>query len=133
MKVIIAGSRDITDYNVVKEAMNGFMNKLAPSCQDSDAIIINLDFFSSITEVVSGTARGADRLGEEWANDRCIPIKRMPANWAHHGKSAGYIRNSEMAMYADALVALWDNKSRGTGHMIDLAYKYDIPVFIHKV
>jgi hypothetical protein len=122
MKVIIAGSRDITDYNVVKEAMDSFMEKL-----DYQGPML------AITEVVSGTARGADSLGEEWANNRGVPIKRMPANWAHHGKSAGYIRNSEMAMYADALVALWDNKSRGTGHMIDLAYKYDIPVFIHKV
>ena len=120
MKVIIAGSRDITDYNVVKEAMDSFMEELS-----ADML--------PITEVVSGTARGADSLGEEWANNYDVPIKRMPANWAHHGKSAGYIRNSEMAMYADALVALWDNKSRGTGHMIDLAYKYDIPVFIHKV
>ena len=126
MKVIIAGSRDITDYNVVEEAMDSLMEGFGTSTNPSE-----LERMLPITEVVSGTARGADRLGEEWANNYDIPIKRMPANWKHHGKSAGYIRNSEMAMYADALVALWDNKSRGTGHMIDLAYKYDIPVFIH--
>tara|TARA_R100000781_G_scaffold52181_1_gene34280 strand:+ start:2588 stop:2953 length:366 start_codon:yes stop_codon:yes gene_type:complete len=121
MKLIIAGSRDITDYGVVENAMQMLI---------MDSLI---EGFMPITEVVSGTARGADRLGELWATVHNIPIKRMPANWAHHGKRAGYIRNSEMAMYADALIALWDGKSRGTGHMIDLAHQYNIPVHIHKV
>ena len=40
-----------------------------------------------------------------------------------HGKKAGYLRNVDMAEYADALVAFWDGKSKGTGHMIDIVLK----------
>ena len=79
-----------------------------------------------ITEVVSGGARGVDKLGEIWAVKNDIPIRLFPANWKEHGRSAGYIRNKEMANYADALIALWDGKSAGTRHMVDLAIKADL-------
>ena len=51
---------------------------------------------------------------------------RFPADWDKYGKAAGYKRNGEMARNADALIAFWDGKSRGTKHMIDLAKKYDL-------
>jgi len=105
MKVIIAGSRDFNDYE-----------KLVKKC----------DFYLSNVrdiEIVSGTARGADKLGERYAKERCYPIKEFPANWDEYGKSAGSIRNREMADYADALIAFWDGKSRGTKDMIEAAQK----------
>lgn len=83
-----------------------------------------------ITEVVSGTARGADLLGEKWARNNGIPIKRFPADWDKHGKSAGYRRNEEMAQYADSLVALWDGESRGTAHMVKIARKAGLSVHL---
>jgi YspA, cpYpsA-related SLOG family len=52
-----------------------------------------------ITEVVSGGAKGADWLGEQWAHRNKIPVKVFPALWKTHGKSAGPIRNREMATY----------------------------------
>lgn len=55
-----------------------------------------------VSEVVSGTARGADRFGEAWATSLAIPVKRFPADWDTHGRAAGAIRNGEMAAYADA-------------------------------
>ena len=110
MKTIIAGSRGFEDYTSFKGELG------------------NVDF--EITEVVSGTARGADRLGERWAEDNNIPISRMPADWNGHGKAAGYIRNEEMAKCSDALVAFWDGKSKGTKHMIDLANKYGLKIKI---
>ena len=115
MKVIIAGSRGITSIYHLRRAL-----------QESG-------FFWSITEVVSGTARGVDKLGEEWAIEKGIPIKRFPADWDTHGKRAGYLRNAEMADYADALLALWDGKSRGTKHMIDLARKKGLRVYVMEV
>lgn len=42
-------------------------------------------------------------------------------------QNAGFERNEEMAVYAGpegALVTLWDGKSRGTSHMIDMAMKW---------
>jgi hypothetical protein len=83
-----------------------------------------------ISEVVSGGARGIDQLGERWARDSGVPIKTFEPNWDKFGRSAGMIRNVEMARYADALIAIWDGKSRGTRHMIEQAKKYGLRLFI---
>ena len=99
-KVIIAGSRDFTDWDYLA----GYLATLPP--------------WLEITEVVSGGAPGADTLGEEWAGLHNHPVKRFPADWARHGKKAGPIRNAEMGVYADGLIAFWDGQSRGTEHMI---------------
>jgi len=86
-----------------------------------------------ITEVVSGGAKGVDRLGELWAQKRNIPITRFPAEWNKYGKRAGYIRNKEMALYADALLAIWDGESKGTKHMIDSALEQGLWVCVYRV
>ncbi len=115
MKVIVAGSRGIQLYQTV-----------------ADAVADALDCVGFvITEVVSGTALGVDRLGERWAIEHGIPIKRFPANWDRYGKSAGYLRNEQMAQYAEGLIAVWDGCSRGTVHMINLAKKQGLAVYIH--
>jgi hypothetical protein len=83
------------------------------------------------TVVISGTAPGADKLGEQWAKDNSIPVERYPADWNRYGLSAGYRRNEQMVDNAEALVALWDGKSRGTRHMIDIARKKGLKVFVY--
>lgn len=103
MKVIIAGGRTFKDFDLL--------------CKKVDKILSRQDEI----EIVSGTARGADKLGERYAELRGYEVKRFPADWGNHGKAAGYIRNEEMAQYADALIAFWDGKSRGTQHMIRTA------------
>jgi hypothetical protein len=112
MKIIIAGSRNFNDYNLLKSSCDNLLTQ-----------------FTNI-EIVSGTARGADKLGERYARERGYDIKQFPANWDKFGKSAGYIRNDEMAQYADMLIAFWDGTSKGTKHMIDLANKRGIKVEI---
>ena len=112
MKTIIAGSRSIEDADVVNNA------------------IISAPFL--VTEVVSGTARGVDKLGELYGELYDLPIHRFPAQWNKYGKSAGYLRNEEMADNADALIAIWDGKSRGTMHMITIARRKGLVVHIHK-
>lgn len=111
MRFIIAGSRHIDDY----ESISYYCNKY-----------IILD----VTEVVSGTARGVDALGERWAQENNIPVKRFPAKWDEYGKQAGMIRNAQMAGYADGLIAFWDGKSRGTRHMIDVAVEKGLKVLV---
>lgn len=106
-KVIVAGSREFNDYSLLEREMINFLRGKYPKD----------------VEIVSGTARGADKLGEAFAAKKNCNIKCFPADWDKHGKSAGYIRNSEMAKYADACVVFWDGVSRGTKHMIDLAEK----------
>lgn len=113
MKVIIAGSREITDYATVERAIreSGFQ----------------------ITEVVSGTARGVDRLGERWARENGIVVAPFPAQWKVGGKQnlgAGLLRNALMAEYADALIAIHDGVSRGTANMIYIAKSKGLHVHV---
>jgi hypothetical protein len=117
MRVIIAGSRNITDYSIVYEAI-----KESHWSQD-------------IETLVTGGAKGVDALGEQWARDHIGQenIDRYNANWKKYGKQAGYKRNQEMAMVADALIAVWDMKSTGTAHMIEIANEFDLEVFIWRV
>lgn len=114
MKVIIAGSRDFNNYTLLKN---------------------NCDILLSITkeniEIVSGGARGADSLGERYAHENNLQLKIFPANW-NLGKHAGFLRNKEMADYADALIAFWDGKSKGTKMMIELAKSQNLKVKVVK-
>lgn len=112
MKVIIAGSRTVRDYNIIERAIQ------------------NSKF--NITEVISGNAKGADALGELYAFNNNIPVKRFPANWNRYGKKAGYVRNTEMAEYADGLVAIWDGISNGTKHMISHKESHNLNTYVHK-
>lgn len=109
MKTIICGSRDINDYELVKDAIkeSGF----------------------EITEVVCGCAKGIDLLGDKWGRENNIPVKYFPAKWKIHGKSAGIIRNKEMVEYADACIAI-TNGSKGTASTIDFSKEKGIKLFV---
>ena len=80
--------------------------------------------------IVSGHARGADSLGERFANEFRLPFELHPAKWRLLGKAAGMVRNAEMAKCSDALIAFWDGKSRGTGHMIKFARRNGLDISI---
>lgn len=86
----------------------------------------------AITTVISGGARGADAHGEALAVYLDVPCERYPADWDKHGRRAGLIRNAEMAKIADALLAVWDGKSRGTLHMINQARKRGLRVHVYR-
>lgn len=106
MRLIIAGSRNITDYAVVWAA-------ISEALAEFDA--------PRVACVLSGCANGVDKLGERWAVEHSVPIKPYPAKWDLYGKYAGRLRNAQMACEADALVAVWDGQSPGTKHMIEIA------------
>ena len=100
LKTIIAGSRTITDYNLVEH-------------------VISLSGFN-ITEIVCGMARGVDMVGYIFAQKNNIPVKEFPADWST-GRSAGYRRNVAMGDYADASIIVWDNSSSGSKHMLNIS------------
>lgn len=102
MKAIIAGSRECTN----KEQIFAILDEMLKSFD--------------ITEVVCGMARGVDLIGKEWADLKGITVKKFPAEWDKYGRSAGPIRNKQMADYADGLFTFWDGDSRGTKNMIEL-------------
>ncbi len=79
---------------------------------------------------MSGCAKGVDELGERHARETGRPIAKFPADWKKYGRAAGPIRNNEMARYADALIAVWDGKSRGTEHMIESAESKNLKVYV---
>lgn len=110
MKVIIAGSRSITDYARVEKAVR--------------------DSGFTITEIIGGEAAGVDTLGKLYAIRNRIKYVGVPADWAKHGNSAGMVRNSMMAAQADALVAVWDGVSAGTTHMVRTMKTLKKPVFV---
>jgi hypothetical protein len=101
MKLIIAGGRDFDDRDLLYTNVYAVHRAV------------------EITEVVCGQARGADSIGEDWAELHGIKVVPFPADWDKYNKAAGPIRNTQMAHYADMLLAFWDGKSKGTGHMIN--------------
>lgn len=120
IRVIIAGSRHVTDYQALKNAMNRIFRE-----RDTRNLT-----------VISGTASGADQLGEAFAKRNHLKLCRFPANWKAYGRAAGPMRNEEMARFAVSdgctgiLVALWDGKSPGTRNMISTARKYGLEVHV---
>ena len=110
MKVIVAGGRDFKNYKLLKCTLDNFQQE-----------------YGNITEVISGTAIGVDKLGEQYANENNIPIKRFVPDWKGLGKKAGHVRNRQMGDYAKEhngmLVAFWDKQSKGTKGMIEYANK----------
>lgn len=104
-KVIIAGGRDFNDYDLLKLKVNTILKNKK----------------HSEIEIVSGCAYGVDSLAIRYAEEHNYKLTKIPADWNKFGKSAGYIRNTQMADYADALIAIWDEKSKGTKHMIEIA------------
>ncbi len=123
-RVIIAGTREFNDLPLLFSIMDDYRRIAQETGHDADY------------EVVCGGARGADTIGAVWAQSNKLPIKHFPAHWNLYGKRAGYIRNEEMAEYAaemnGMLVAFWDEKSKGTEHMINLAKEYGLEVRIIK-
>ena len=121
--VIIAGGRTFNDYDLLAQSCDHYLSD---------------KFDTHNIEIVSGTANGADKLGElysaeiELAEITKNSLKRFPANWDKYGNSAGYKRNKQMAKHADALIAFWDGASRGTMHMINIMNDLDKPVRVVK-
>lgn len=122
VRVIVAGSRTFDNFSLMEKELMRYFKKNGLHRAD--------------VEIISGTANGADKLGEHFAEKYGLKLSKFPADWDKHGKSAGYIRNAEMAKYAieddnkGVLFAFWNNVSKGTKNMIDLAKKYKLDITI---
>ena len=90
MKIIgIVGSRrrtDIKDFQVIEK-------KLMEIYEDGDRI------------VSGGCPTGADSFAEILAKKHQIPIMIHYAKWKKYGKSAGFLRNTDIANDSDVLIA----------------------------
>lgn len=115
IRVVIAGCRDYEHYDEAKK----FIDLCISNIRKENQIII-----------VSGGAKGADALGEQYAKENGFKIERYLADWDKYGKSAGPRRNKQMAEICDYVICFWDGKSRGTKSMIEYAKKRGKPIKI---
>ena len=115
-RIIIAGGRSFSDYKLLKDKLDYY---LRDKVRQGYEIII-----------ISGTANGADKLGERYAMERGYKIERYPADWNKYKKAAGYRRNVQMSEVANACVVFWDGISPGSKHMIDIATNKGLPLRI---
>ena len=123
MRIAVVGSRTFNDYNYLHERLTGLLWDLVESQTGS----LPPCTFS----IVSGGARGADSIAEQWAKAWGYEIIVFLADWDKYGKSAGYKRNQQIVDCADVVVAFWDGESKGTKHSIDLAVKQNKQVLIY--
>jgi hypothetical protein len=123
LKLIIAGSRHIKDYGVVRQAVivSGFWKK-----------------YKHELEIVCGMAPGIDLLGKEFAEKNGLKVHEFPADWNGLGKKAGHVRNAQMGKFAleaedgGALLAVWDGVSPGTKNMITWADAKGLEWFVYR-
>lgn len=109
---------------------------------DAERLNAVLDWFATgtMTAVMQGGAKGADKLAADWAKRNELIVEHLPrpADWDKYqvpaGKKnpAGVIRNQQMAQEADALIAFWDGRSPGTKDMIEKATRANLEVHIYR-
>ncbi len=114
-KIVVAGTRSFNDYSIAEKYIQNCLAKE------------NLD---EPTSFISGGCRGADILGQKYAEKYGFPIEIHKAEWNKYGRAAGPIRNKEMAQIADIIICFWDQKSKGTKSLIDFAKRLNKTVYI---
>jgi len=112
MKLLVVGSRSITDKSRINRYLDKFISRM------------------SITMIISGGARGVDTLAKKYGDDREIPVKEFIPDWSI-GKHAGFVRNEDMFKECDVCIAFWDGESVGTKDNIRLSKKYNKPLYMH--
>ncbi len=104
MKVAIVGSRNL----IIED-----LEKYVPEC---------------VTEIISGGAKGVDECAKRFAAERGIKFTEYLPEYNKYGKGAPLKRNEEIIKNADAVIAFWDGKSKGTGYVVKKCYELDKPI-----
>ena len=116
-KVVIFGSRGFNDYNLLREKCDTYLQNK----KETHNIVI-----------ISGHARGADMLGEQYAKEKGYNLEVYKADWDKYGKKAGFLRNEQMGDIANAAIGFWDGESHGTKHMIEYCKSKELDVRVVK-
>lgn len=109
MKLAVVGSRTFNDYRLLKEQLD------------------EIHAVTPISTIVSGGAKGADKLAEKWAHQNNVETLIFEPDWEKFGRSAGYLRNKDIVLNSNRLIAFWDGVSKGTLHSINIADHHQIP------
>lgn len=105
MKLAIIGSRGFNDYDFLKQTVSEFLKNNLLNC----------------THIVSGGAKGADTLAQQFALEHELEMIVFKPNWKLYGNRAGFIRNTDIVENADIIIAFWDGNSTGTKDALDKA------------
>jgi len=115
-RIIVAGGRDINDYDIISRAVNkGLESFPIPDYEE--------------TMIVSGGAKGVDDVAIDIAQNWAMHYTVFEANWKKYGRSAGPIRNKDMAEYGTHLILIWDGKSKGSANMKSQAQRFNLPIY----
>jgi hypothetical protein len=106
IRVAVIGSRTFDDYNFAKQKINEIV----------------VDYRGDISSIVSGGAKGADKIAEKFASEYNIPMQIFKPDWSI-GRHAGFLRNTEIINNSDIVIAFWNGTSTGTKDSINKAYK----------
>lgn len=106
MKLMVAGSRSISDFD------------LAPYIPEE------------VTLIISGGARGIDRLAEEYADAHGLSKLILRPQYNRYGKAAPLRRNVQALEAADRVLVIWDGASRGTAYTIKQAEARGKPIAV---
>ncbi len=99
MKLLIVGSREITDFDI-----SGYVPE-------------------GVELIISGGASGVDTIAEKYADKHRISKLILHPNYSKYGKGAPIVRNKQMVDIVDRAIIIWDGKSRGTAQTIEYAKK----------
>ena len=117
-KIVIAGCRDYINYEEAKLYIDFCLTDI----RNNNEIII-----------LSGGAKSADAIGEQYAKENGFKVEKYPADWEKYGRGAGPRRNKQMAEVCDCVICFWDGKSKGTKSMISYAKEYGKPIRIKMI
>ncbi len=99
MKLLIAGSRSIKEYDLEKYIPIG------------------------TTMIIAGGADGIDTLAEKYADKKHLSKLILRPQYNLYGKSAPLKRNERMVELCDVALIVWDGYSRGTKYTVNYANK----------
>lgn len=88
---------------------------------------------SNPVSIIAGGGGDVDKEAEFFAARRLWEFTEVAAQWKDYGNAAGPIRNGRMVEMCDAVIAVWDSKSRGTLNMIMQSVDAGRPVFIYPI
>lgn len=116
MKLAIIGSRGFDNWNLLDDTLCDFFRR------PDDSFAFN--------EIISGGAKGADKLGAQWAKEVKVKLTEFIPDWEKHGKRAGFLRNEDIVKSSDFVLAFWDGVSKGTANSLSIAKRLKRPTLI---
>ncbi|MBQ2719197.1 MAG: hypothetical protein IJF73_03925 [Clostridia bacterium] len=106
MKLLIVGSRSLTSFD------------LSPHIPPD------------VDTVISGGAGGIDSLAEQYADAHRLSKCILRPRYDLYGRGAPLRRNEQAVDMADAVLAVWDGRSKGTQYTLNYAKRRNRPTTV---